>query len=225
MLSFEVIQNRAANRKGGIRELDRLMPARPDSEAVAALAEHRILAEMSRCVFQAGFAWRVIEQKWEGFEAVFHGFEPHAILKLTADEWEAIKADRRIVRNHQKITSVRFNAGFILDVAMESGSIAHLIADWPESDLVGLFALLKKRGSRLGGNSGQRFLRNIGKDTFVMTRDVLACLRNAGLEIKPNPTSKRDHQAIQQLFNQWHEETKLPYTWLSRIAAYSIDSD
>jgi len=225
MLSFEVIHNHAANRKGGINELNKLMPKQLDHTAVVALDESRFLAEMTRCIFQAGFSWRVIEQKWSGFEDVFHGFDPNAILGLVPDEWDEIKSDIRIVRNPQKISSVRINAQFIEDIALETGSFARFIADWPENDLVGLFALLKKRGSRLGGNSGQRFLRNVGKDTFVLTRDVVACLRNSGLDINANPTSKRDFTAIQQTFNQWHEETKLPYSHLSRIAAYSIDSD
>ena len=117
------------------------------------------------------------------------------------------------------------NAQFIEDISLEFGSFARLIADWPESDLVGLFGLLKRRGSRLGGNSGQRFLRNVGKDTFVLTSDVVACLRSAGLEISSYPTSKSDLAGVQEAFNQWHEETGLSYTHLSRIAAYSIDSD
>ncbi|MDX8402824.1 MAG: DNA-3-methyladenine glycosylase I [Mariprofundaceae bacterium] len=225
MLSFEVIHNRAANRKGGINELNKLLPELPDREAVAALDESRFLAEMTRCIFQAGFVWRVINNKWPGFEEVFHGFDVNTILGLVPDEWDDICEDTRIVRNRQKIVSVRMNAELIENIALEHGSFARFIADWPESDLVGLLALLKKRGSRLGGNSGQRFLRNVGKDTFVLTRDVVACLRNGGLKINANPASKRDHMAIQQTFNQWHEETELPYTYLSRIAAYSIDSD
>ena len=107
---------------------------------------------------------------------------------------------------------------------MQHGSFPAYIAEWPESDLVGLFDCLKKRGSRLGGNTGQRFLRNIGKDTFVLSKDVVACLRNrAGLDIKDMPSSKREFNAIQQTFNQWHEETSLPYTHLSKIMAFSID--
>jgi 3-methyladenine DNA glycosylase Tag len=225
MHSFEVIHNRAADRKGGMGELNKLLPELPDREAVAALDESRFLAEMTRCIFQAGFVWRVIEQKWPDFEDLFHGFDINAVLGMQPDEWEEIRQDARIVRNNQKITSIRVNAQFIEDISLESESFARYIVDWPESNLVGLFDLLKRRGSRLGGNSGQRFLRNVGKDTFVLTRDVVACLRNGGLEISSHPTSKTDLAGIQELFNQWHEETGLSYTHLSRIAAYSIDSD
>ena len=221
-MQFESIYQRAAERKGGSAELALLLPAVVKPESVAAVDESRFLAEMTRCIFQAGFVWRVINQKWVGFEAVFHSFDVNTILGLLPEDWEAIKQDTRIVRNGQKISSVRGNAQFIEDIALEFGSFAGFIAEWPEADLIGLFALLKKRGSRLGGNSGQRFLRNVGKDTFVLTRDVVCCLQNSGLKIHDNPTSKRDLSAIQQTFSGWHEESGLSYTHLSKIAAYSI---
>jgi 3-methyladenine DNA glycosylase Tag len=225
MHSFEVIHNRAAERKGGMDELHKLLPELPDREAVAQLPEHRFLAEMTRCIFQAGFVWRVIEQKWPDFEALLHGFNINAILGMQPDEWEEIRQDPRIVRNPQKITSIRANAQFIEDLSLESGSFARLIADWPEADLVGLFDMLKRRGSRLGGNTGQRFLRNVGKDTFVLTTDVVASLRNAGLKISSYPKTKSELGDVQDAFNRWHRESGLSYTHLSRIAAYSIDSD
>lgn len=39
------------------------------------------------------------------------------------------------------------------------------------------------------------------------------------MEIAENPTSQKDLRQIQQAFNDWHEETGLPYSHLSRIAA------
>jgi len=88
--------------------------------------------------------------------------------------------------------------------------------------LVGLFELLRKRGSRLEGNTGQRFLRNVGKDTYVLTRYVIRCFKISGLDIKINVTSKREMSNIQAVFNKWHAESGLSYTHLSKIAAFSI---
>jgi len=221
-LKFEKIYHRAVEHKGGVEELALLLPEPANVKSLVDLDESRFLAEMTRCVFQAGFVWRVINQKWDGFEEVFQGFDVNEILSLQADDWDEIKQDTRIVRNAQKINAVRINAQFIEDIAIETGSFAQFIADWSESDLIGLLALLKKRGSRLGGNTGQRFLRNVGKDCFLLSRDVIRCLQLGGLDIRDNPTSKRDLTAIQQCFNQWHEETNLSYTQISKIAAYSI---
>lgn len=222
MDSFASIYARAAERKGGEAVLKSLLPVVPGRDAVAALDEARFLAEMARCIFQAGFVWRVIEQKWPGFETVFHGFDVGKLLSLVPDELDELAQDQRIVRNRQKIDAVLANARFIEDVAIEQGSFADFIAGWPEHDLVGLFELLKTRGSRLGGMSGQRFLRNVGKDSFVLTGDVVRAVRESGVEIAANPTSKRDLRTIQVLFNRWHEESGLPYTHLSKIAAFSV---
>ncbi len=222
MKSFDSIYQQAVRNKGGEEALKKLLPRIQNPEIIAALDESRFLAEMSRCLFQAGFVWRVINQKWSGFEEVFHGFDPNTILGLQADDWEDIGRDTRIVRRQQNIRAVRTNAQFIEDIALEHGSFSHFIADWPTSDLIGLFAVLKKRGSRLGGNTGPRFLRNIGKDTFVLAPDVVRCLQNSGVEINASPNRKRDLTRIQEAFNQWHEQTRLPYTHLSKIAAFSI---
>ena len=221
-MKFEEIYHRAVEHKGGMEELGLLLSGSGKVELLGDLDESRFLAEMTRCIFQAGFVWRVINQKWAGFEEVFYGFDVNEILSLQADDWDEIKQDSRIVRNAQKISAVGINAQFIEDIALETGSFSQFIAQWPESNLIGLLVLLKKRGARLGGNSGQRFLRNVGKDCFLLSRDVIRCLQNSGLDIRDNPTSKRDLNAIQQCFNQWHEESKLSYTHISKIAAYSI---
>jgi 3-methyladenine DNA glycosylase Tag len=118
--------------------------------------------------------------------------------------------------------AVRSNARFLADVAGEHGSFGKFLAQWPAGDQVGLLDLLGKRGARLGGRTGQYFLRFIGKDCFVTSADVVACLRDAGLDISENPTSKKDLKKIQDQFNAWGQETGLPLTHLSRICAMSI---
>jgi 3-methyladenine DNA glycosylase Tag len=221
-IPFKTIRARAEKRKGGAKVLSRLLPAKPDMKALAKLRDDRVLAEMSRRVFCAGFAWSVIEAKWDGFEKAFFKFDPGK-LSLQDDEfWDDLMKDTRIVRNGAKIMSVRANASFVRDVAKEHGGFGKLLAKWPSSDEIGLLELLAKRGSRLGGNTGQMLLRFLGWDGFVTSRDVVACLRDAGVDVAEAVTSKRDLAKVQAQFNAWAEETGLPYTHLSRICAMSI---
>jgi 3-methyladenine DNA glycosylase Tag len=222
MTSFKTIRARAEKRKGGPAGLKKLMPAAPDVKALTRLADDRVLAEITRRVFSAGFAWSVIEQKWDGFEAAFLGFQPKKLVVQSDDFWHELTRDQRIVRNGAKIMSVRDNAQFVLDVAREHGSFGKFLASWPSSDEIGLLALLSKRGSRLSGNTGQMFLRFIGWDGFVTSKDVVACLRNAGLDIAEEVKSKGDLAKVQAQFNAWADETGLPYAHLSRICALSI---
>jgi len=222
MPSFAVIRERAERRKGGAAALNALLPPAPPRENLKALRDDRVLAEMARRVFCAGFAWNVIEAKWEGFEAAFLGFDPAALAFQPDDFWGALASDARIVRNGAKIGSVRDNARFVQSIAREHGSFGAFLFSWPSADEVGLLDLLVKRGARLGGNTGQMLLRSLGFDSFVLSRDVVLCLRDAGLEIAPEPKSKGDMAKIQARFNAYADETGLPYLHLSRIMAMSI---
>lgn len=222
MISFKTIRARAEKRKGGPKALEKLLPAKPNVKALDKITDDRILSEMTQRVFSAGFSWSVIEQKWPGFEKAFLGFKP-AKLAFQPDEfWHALLEDKRIVRNGAKIMSVRDNAQFVQSIAKEHGSFGKFLSTWPASDEIGLLDLLNKRGSRLGGNTGQMFLRFVGWDGFVTSRDVVACLRDAGVDIAEEVKSKGDLVRVQAAFNAWAEETKLPYTHLSRICALSV---
>lgn len=222
MTPFAEIRARAETRKGGPDALQALLPPTPDRQALAALSDDRVLAEMAKRVFCAGFVWSVIEAKWPGFEEAFLGFDPATLVFQPDEFWERLTADARIVRNGAKIMSVRHNAVFVQDIAREHGSFGRFLAAWPSSDEVGLLALLAKRGARLGGATGQMLLRFLGYDGFVLSKDVTACLRDAGVVDGETITSKGDLARAQAQFNAWAEETGLSYTHLSRICALSI---
>jgi 3-methyladenine DNA glycosylase Tag len=219
---FKTILARAEKRKGGPSGLRKLLPAKPNARALEKLGDDRILSEMTKRVFSAGFAWSVIESKWPGFEKAFLGFDPAKLTFQPDDFWHDLLSDTAIVRNGAKINSVRENAAFVQEIAKEHGSFGKLLAKWPSSDEIGLLNLLNKRGSRLGGNTGQMFLRFIGWDGFVTSQDVIACLRDVGLDIAAEVKSKGDLAKVQAQFNAWAEETGLPYVQLSRICAMSI---
>jgi 3-methyladenine DNA glycosylase Tag len=222
MIPFNTIRARAAKRKGGEKALGSLLPKVPDQKALAKIKDGRMLAEMSKRIFCSGFVWSVIDKKWPSFETAFLKFEPKRLLHQPDEFWEKLADDKTIVRHPQKIMSVRANARFVADIAAEHGSFGKFLAQWPADDQVGLLDLLAKRGARLGGRTGQYFLRFIGKDGFVTSNDVVTCLRDAGLDIAENPTSKKDMRKIQDQFNAWAEETGLPIIHLSRICAMSI---
>jgi len=219
--SFERIYQRACKRKGGAAAVDALLPPVSTSEELAATADDRYLSLMTKRVFQAGFAWRVIEQKWPGFEAAFRGFDPEHCAGLDGAGFEALAADVRIVRNRQKIGSVPRNARFILDIAETHGSFAQWIADWPTDDIVGLWRELSRRGSRLGGMSACIFLRMAGKDSFQPTGDVVALLIANNIVTKA-PTSRAELAACQAAFNDWAEQASRPLAHVSRICALSV---
>ncbi|NTF88235.1 3-methyladenine DNA glycosylase [Agrobacterium rhizogenes] len=222
MGSFAEILERAEKRKGGAEGLKALMPKAPDHDVLRAMPDDRLLSEMTRYVFYAGFVRNVIDSKWPGFEAAFSGFDPAFLNFAPDDYWHDLTSDKRVVRNGAKIMSVRANAHFIRQLAEEHGSAGGFFADWPVEDHIGLLAVLDKRADRLGGMSGQYFLRAIGRDSFVMSHDVLVCLRLSGLPISETKPGKKDLRLIQDQFNAWGVETGLSQTYLSRICAFSV---
>ena len=224
-VSFKSIQARAARRKGGDKVLASLLPKKRDNKALAKLTDDRVLAEMARRVFCAGFVWSVIDKKWPGFEDAFLGFNPKRLLFQPAEFWEKLTQDTRIVRNPTSIRSVRDNAKFVTDIAAEHGSFGKFLAAWPADDQIGLLEVFAKRGSRLGGFSGQYLLRFLGRDSFILTGDLMMCLRDAGVPISEKGTSKKDQKLAQAQINEWAKESGLPLTHISRICALSIGAN
>lgn len=170
---------------------------------------------------QAGFSWKTVHKKWPEMEAAFLGFDIEKLGYLPEERWEALLNDKRVIRSWTKIKAIQQNLAFVRDTAEQHGSFGRFIADWPTADQVGLMAHLKTHGHRLGGTTGQWFMRYIGRDCFVLTPDVIRALRQAGFDLPQHPTAKRDLNKIQACFNSWHQETQLPYTHLSQILAYS----
>lgn len=222
MKGFQSIHERALARKGGEAGLQELLPQVLTRDEIAAIPDSRFLSMMAKGINQAGFHWQVIENKWPQFEEAFFGFDVEKLAFLSDQAWDAYLTDQRVVRNWQKIEAVYKNAIFMRELAQQHSSAARFFADWEHDDQLGLTQYLKKNGSRLGGMTGMIFLRRMGKDIYLLSRDVVLALQHAGLEIADQPTSLKDLKAIQSCFTQWHHETNIPYSHLSKIAAYSV---
>jgi 3-methyladenine DNA glycosylase Tag len=224
MKPFAEIFALAAERKGGTAALEQILAttASRTPAKIAAIPDDRILAEMTRRIFYAGFSSKVIDDKWPAFETGFEGFDPNACAFMSEERFDALMKDRGIVRNGAKIKSVQINAQFVLSLREEHGSAARFFAAWPDADYVGLLHVLKTRASHLGGDAAGRFLRAIGKPAFIATPDVVAALIREGV-IQHPPRGKRDLAAIQAAFNQWSKESGRDLTAISRVLAMNVD--
>ncbi len=219
-MTFKQIYARAINRKGE-QALTASLPRVISRQALISATDNTYLSEMTKCVFRSGFVWKVVENKWPNFETAFAGFNPKAVANFSDERLESLAQDTSIIRYMTKISATRENAKFILDVISEHKTFGQFMAAWPDDDIVGLLLYLKKHGSRLGGHTGQYFLRFIGKDTFIFSKDVVTVLIAEGI-VDKEPTSQRALRATQEAFNHWRAETGLPYSHLSRIMAASV---
>lgn len=221
MTSFDSILDEARARHGDA--LDARLAAIAPRPRDVRVGDDRWLSGMAKRVFSAGFVWRVIEAKWPGFEEAFGGFDPGGVAAFDAQDIEALAADTRIVRNRQKILATIHNAGFVLDVAAAHGSFGAWVAAWPERDPVGLWDALATGGKRLGGDTGPRLLRMMGKDTFVLTADVCHALGRFGGP-EGRASSKRFRRAAQDAIVAWSTESGMSLGQVSIVLACSGDA-
>ena len=219
MTPFAEIRSTAEARKGA---LEALLPAPDSDEALRATPDDRYLSRMCLRVFSAGLKHSMVKAKWPAFEEVFLGFAPAKVRALSDEQLEGLLKERRIIRHWGKIKATRTNAAVMCEIAAEHGGFGAWLADWPEDNIVGLWAALKDRFKQLGGASGPYFLRMAGKDTFMLTPDVVKALNLWGA-YDGAPNGKRAHAAVQTAFNAWAAESGLPLCTLSRILALSVD--
>ena len=214
MTPFAEILAQAEARAGGAEALAERMPDVSPPEALRRITDDRYLSLMSRRVFRAGIRHAVVDDRWPAFEEVFRGFEPGAVRAMSDEELEGLMKDERLIRHWGKIRATRDNAAAMERVAGEFGCFGDWLADWPAGDIVGLWAELAARFKQMGGNSAPRFLRMAGKDSFVLTPDVVRGLNRAGAW-EGKPSGKRARAAVQQAFNQWAEESGRPLSHIS----------
>lgn len=229
--SFKALFQRAAERKGGVKRLELLLGKRilgkkllddnAAQQSIAKLNDDRVLAAFTKQIFKSGFVWRVVENKWPDFEEHFFNFNLEKVLMMPEEMLERKAADPKIIRNYNKVKTIKANAQMMFDVTIEKNiSFAQFINDWPSDDIIGLWAFLKKHGQRLGGNTGPYALRLLGKDTFILSSDVEAYLRAQKI-IDGGLQSKKSLTAIQAHFNKLQSESGYSLTQLSRLIAFA----
>lgn len=221
MESFEQIYHRACERKGGEASLQALMPRLVDNKAIEQYSDAQLLSELCKKVFQCGFVWRIVDNKWPAYEQAFFDFDPHKVLMLSPEQLQLRASDEKLIRHLKKTMAIYDNALMVHDVKLKHGSFAKFIADWPSDDIIGLWSEIKRLGNRLGGNTGPYFLRAIGKDTFLLTDDIKGYFKTHKL-IDYGFTSKTGLKQVQAVFNIWQRESGLSFAEISRVVACSV---
>ncbi|MCG9779870.1 DNA-3-methyladenine glycosylase I [Photobacterium damselae] len=217
---FNQIYDRAAERKGGTQALEKLLVVPKSQQELALITDDRWLATFTLRIFQSGMTWQVVRNKWPNFEDIFFGFNIEKMLLVPDEMWERKATDPAIIRHLGKVMTIPANADMIHRAAVEYGSFAQMVADWPCEDIIGLWQYLKKKGARLGGNTGPYALRTMGKDTFIISQDVEAYLRNIGV-IEGGKSSLKSLKATQKAFNDWQQESGRPMCQVSQIISFS----
>jgi len=219
--NFDWIYSKALDWVGDAKALEQSLPVPATTAELETLANDRYLSDMSRRVFRAGLKHSLVDSKWPEFEKAFFAFQPVRVSMMSDDELDGLMKNDRIIRHYGKLKAVRTNAVMVCDFIESEGSVGNWVAHWPSDDIVALWTLLKKRGAHLGGASGPAFLRMVGKDTFLLTDDVVNALRGMGVVDKA-PTSQRDLKKVQAVFNDWVAESGRPLCQISRLLSITV---
>ncbi len=206
----------SAERKGGTAAvLDGVNPPKT-AEDLAAIPDDRWLAEMTRSIFQAGFNWKVVDRMWPGFETAFRDFDLGWCAHIADERFDRLVSDTSIVRHGPKIEAVAENARFVAG----KGGFGAWVAEFGPDNYSDLLLALKSEGARLGGTTGQYFLRSMGVDSWILSRDVSARLVAEGV-VEKITASKKTYAAVQSAFSEWRAQSGYSLKQISRILATS----
>lgn len=211
----------ALNKFNSLDDLESVMPTVLNAKELKAQSNAFYLSAMTRRIFQAGMTHSVINAKWPHFEKVFWGFDPNKLVLIDETFMERAMQDKGLIRHWGKLQTIPINALEMKDLTAEGIEFGQLLTDW-DKDITQLWAYIAKRFKRMGGRSAPAFLRMVGKDTFVLTEDVVRKLIVLNV-IDSKPTSKADLLKVSQFFNELHDQSGRPFSHISKILALSLN--
>jgi 3-methyladenine DNA glycosylase Tag len=106
--------------------------------------------EVTRAVFQAGFSWRVVGDKWPAFLKAFDDFDIPTVAGYSEPDMERLVVDAGIVRNRRKIEATIHNARTMWALIQEHGSFHAYLRSLDTLDYTGRRAELCRRLEGVG---------------------------------------------------------------------------
>jgi DNA-3-methyladenine glycosylase I len=119
---------------------------------------------LTKSIFQAGFSWEVIREKWPHFRRAFHGFEVETVAEYGAGDVERLLGDPGIVRNGRKVEATIQNARIMQGLIAEYGSIYRYLRSLDGLPYAERRRHLTRRFHHLGPTGTFVFLYTVGED-------------------------------------------------------------
>ena len=114
--------------------------------------------ELTKAIFQAGFSWQVIRDKWPNFQQAFVGFDIASVAGYAEPDIERLASDPGIVRNRRKIEATIYNARMMWGLIQEHGSFHAYLRSLDSLDYAGRRKELSDRFKNLGPTGVFTFL-------------------------------------------------------------------
>ena len=120
--------------------------------------------KITQAVFQAGFSWKVIRQKWPEFARAFAGFDIDTVAAFNEEDVERLVEDRGIVRNGRKIEATIANARICQNLIDEYGSIQQYLRSMDGQDYYERSKTFSKNFKFMGPMGAYFFFYSVGED-------------------------------------------------------------
>ncbi len=133
----------------------------PEQITPTKLADY--LEVMTKCVFEGGINWKVIENKWPGFREAFHEFDPEWVANITPEQLDELAVDTRIVRNRRKIESTIHNAQEMLAIDAQPGGFTGFLKEANGEDFWTVSKRMKSHFKHFGDFGCYYFLYVVGE--------------------------------------------------------------
>ena len=127
-------------------------------------SDNEYLEEMTRAVFQSGFSWQVIRDKWEGFRTAFAGFDIPTVARYGPPDVERLLGNPGIVRNFRKISSTVENARAMVALIGQHGSFHAYLRSLDHLTYSERVKVLTKQFRHVGRTGAFVFLHSVNEE-------------------------------------------------------------
>ena len=119
---------------------------------------------LSKAVFNAGFSYQVVRNKWEGIKEVFHDFDPETLSNWTVDEISVALESPKIIRNSKKVIAIVSNAKVFLEIVKQHESFKNYLKSFCDKPYEEKQKIISKQFKWLGPQGAHFFLWSVGED-------------------------------------------------------------
>jgi 3-methyladenine DNA glycosylase Tag len=143
------------------------VPERPGFEIpprITPVDDNGYFEQMTKAIFQAGFSWQVVNNKWPHFQTAFDSFDIDRVAAYGPEEVDRLLSDSGIVRNGRKIEAAIANAIQLQAIRREFGSFDRYLRSLDDLPYRERQKTLSKRFKNLGRTGVFVFLWCVNED-------------------------------------------------------------
>lgn len=118
---------------------------------------------LSLMVFQAGFNWGLVREKWDDLKKVFKGFRIEDVARFTEKQQEAVLKNPRTIKNRRKVRAIVTNAKTFRGIIKEFGPFEKYLKTLRNLSDEEKIREIKNRFSEIGDYHAEFFLHSVGE--------------------------------------------------------------